>query len=135
MSNAFFTPTAFNRAIFSAAAHALRAVDYLHRLQPGASRPPHRRPRHPRHSISSALWCSRWSAAMTDRDGPPDKTPWGQKDFEHELLPGFTMVSTSGHGGLYLTANQREAIPDALKPHSAGGKGMWWEEDCAWSLP
>ena len=72
---------------------------------------------------------------MTDRERPPDGTPWGHKDFEDEPIPGFTMVHTSRHGGLYLTAKQQETIPDALKPPSAGGEGIWWEEDCAWSLP
>src|SRR5437899_2988864 len=72
---------------------------------------------------------------MTDDDRPPENTPWGHKDFEDEPIPGFTTVSTSRHGGLYLTAKQREDIPDALKQYSKDGKGMWWEEDCAWSLP
>jgi hypothetical protein len=72
---------------------------------------------------------------MPDKDRPPDKTPWGHKDHEFEHIPGFTMVSTSGHGGLYLTAKQRAEIPEPLKQYSHDGKGLWWEEDCAWSLP
>ena len=72
---------------------------------------------------------------MTDDDRPPENTPWGQKDHEEEGIPGFWWVSTPGHGGLYLRAEQREAIPENLKARSADRKGMWWEEDCAWSLP
>jgi hypothetical protein len=52
---------------------------------------------------------------MPDKGRPPDKTPCGQKDHEFEHTPGFTMVSTSGHGELYLTAKQRAEIPEPLK--------------------
>ena len=65
----------------------------------------------------------------------PKQTPWGEKQFEHEMTPGITQVETSGHGGLWLDDDQRRQIPEYLRKHSFGGKGIWWEEDCAWSLP
>jgi hypothetical protein len=68
-------------------------------------------------------------------DRAPRETPWGEKQFEGEIAAGFTKVETSGHGGLWLDNDQRREIPEYLRKHSFGGKGIWWEEDCAWSLP
>ena len=72
---------------------------------------------------------------MADDERPPADTPWGKSYGESEHIPGFWSVSTSRHGGLYLNAEQREAIPENLKAQSKDGEGMWWEEDCAWALP
>jgi uncharacterized protein DUF7007 len=69
-------------------------------------------------------------------DRAPQKTPWGEKQFEfYDPELGFTRVETSGHGGIWLDEKQRAQIPDFLKKYSHGGEGQWWEEDCAWSLP
>jgi hypothetical protein len=72
---------------------------------------------------------------MRDDETPPDETPWGRKQEEWEDVAGFSWVSTPGHGGIYLRDEQRQAIPESLKPYSADGEGIWWEEDWAWSLP
>jgi hypothetical protein len=72
---------------------------------------------------------------MADDEGPPEITPWGERDEPDKLFGGFWWVSAERHGGLYLTAEQREAIPESLKGHSRDGDGIWWEENSAWSLP
>jgi hypothetical protein len=73
---------------------------------------------------------------MADDERPPEETPWGtERDEPDKLFAGFWWIYTSRHGGLYLTAQQREAIPESLKAHSRDGTGVWWEENTAWSLP
>jgi hypothetical protein len=72
---------------------------------------------------------------MMDSERAPLETPWGEKYEDWDAIPGFTFVSTSRHGGLYLTPDQRKEIPDIIKPHSSDQDGAWWEEDSAWSLP
>jgi hypothetical protein len=72
---------------------------------------------------------------MADDERPPERTPWGPKQEEWEDMAGFWWVSTPGHGGIYLKAEQRKDIPDLIKPHSSDAEGVWWEEDSAWSLP
>jgi hypothetical protein len=73
-----------------------------------------------------------------DDERPPGTTPWGVKEKPDRLVAGFWLVNASNHGGLYLTEEQRKAIPDSLKAHSTEGTGIWWEwseENGAWSLP
>lgn len=73
---------------------------------------------------------------MTDTsDVAPKNTPWGEKQFESEIIPGFVQVETSRHGGIWLNEQQAAQIPARLKTYSRDGNGVWWEEDCAWSLP
>lgn len=72
---------------------------------------------------------------MADDEGPPEITPWGERDEPDKLFGGFWWVSAERHGGLYLTAEQRKAIPESLRGHSRDGDGIWWEENSAWSLP
>src|ERR1039458_3269355 len=72
--------------------------------------------------------------AMPDDERPPEITPWGPKQEEWQDMAGFWWVSTPRHGGIYLTPEQRKDIPDLIKPHGSDAEGIWWEEDCAWSL-
>ena len=72
---------------------------------------------------------------MSDDDRPPEITPWGPKQEEWEDMAGFWWVSTPRRGGIYLTPEQRKDIPDLIKPHSSDADEIWWEEDCACSLP
>ncbi len=72
---------------------------------------------------------------MADDERPPEITPWGERDEPDKFFGGFWWVNTERHGGLYLTAEQRKAIPESLKAHSTDRDGTWWEEDSAWSLP
>ena len=71
---------------------------------------------------------------MSEDERPPEITPWGPKQEEWQDMAGFWWVSTPGHGGVYLTPEQRKDIPDLVKPHSSDAEGIWWEEDGAWSL-
>jgi hypothetical protein len=70
-----------------------------------------------------------------DNDKAPDDTPWGKKQMQWSNSPGLIEVDTARHGGLYVMPALRERIPDSLKKYSADGKGAWWEEDQACSLP
>jgi len=73
---------------------------------------------------------------MADNERPPEETPWGsERDEPDKFFGKFWWIHTSRHGGLYLTAQQQEAIPESLKAHSKNGTGVWWEENTAWSLP
>jgi hypothetical protein len=67
---------------------------------------------------------------------PPETTPWGDRTEPDMLVGGFWWVVTASvDGGLYLTAEQRRAVPNAVKVHSQDGDGIWWEDKSAWSLP
>jgi ankyrin repeat protein len=72
---------------------------------------------------------------MADDERPPEITPWGDREEPDKLFGGFWWVKAERHGGLYLTAEQRMAIPESLQEHSRDGDGIWWEENSAWSLP
>jgi hypothetical protein len=74
-------------------------------------------------------------AGSAEGTNPPEMTPWGPKQEEWQDMAGFWWVSTPRHGGIYLTPEQRQDIPDLIKPHSSDTDGIWWEEDSAWSLP
>jgi hypothetical protein len=59
-------------------------------------------------------------------------TPWGQVQHQKQLAPGIVMVSTAGHGGIWLSPERQAQLPAwALEiSNSYGPKPMWWEEDC-----
>lgn len=65
----------------------------------------------------------------------PELTPWGKRHSEFEIFSGFVSVETPRHGGVWLSEQQRAQIPVYLKRLSVGKEGIWWEEDCAWSIP
>lgn len=73
---------------------------------------------------------------MPADEKPPWETPWGtERDEPDKYFGGFWWVHTSRHGGLYLTPEQQEVIPESLKVYSKNETGEWWEENTAWSLP
>jgi hypothetical protein len=72
---------------------------------------------------------------MSNSTACPHNTPWGEKQIETEIMPGFVSVDTSGHGGIWLAPEHAAKIPAFLKKFSADGRAVWWEEDTAWSLP
>ena len=58
-----------------------------------------------------------------------DRTPWGQADFPEELGDGIYSISTPSHGGIYMGADARRAIPAEVRKTFMNG-GAWAEEDC-----
>lgn len=58
----------------------------------------------------------------------PAHSPWGSCDHATELLPGLWTVSTPGHGGLFLSEERNQLIPDYMRSESG-----WYEEDCEWA--
>ena len=58
-----------------------------------------------------------------------DRTPWGQADFPDELGEGIYSISTPSHGGIYMGADARRAIPAEVRKTFMNG-GAWAEEDC-----
>lgn len=65
---------------------------------------------------------------------PPKHTPWGHADHITILADGIASVSTSSHGGIWLS-EERWAQLTAKFPmvQSWAGEG-WLEEDCDWCV-
>ena len=60
-------------------------------------------------------------------------SPWGAIQDEREILPGIVSVSTAGHGGIIVSAERLEQMPDYMRVGYAG-RGAF-EEDCDWAIP
>lgn len=58
----------------------------------------------------------------------PQCSSWGAIQEAEEILPGIWSVSTASHGGLILSDERQEAMPEALT--IVGG---FYEEDVNWS--
>ena len=63
-----------------------------------------------------------------DMTGDAVHTPWGRADYVEELAEGIWRVSTPGHGGLKLSRERWQELPDLVRdsfltPNFA-------EEDC-----
>jgi len=70
-------------------------------------------------------------------DSPPkpgDCSPWGVIDSATPLGPDAVAVSTPSHGGIWVTAQALETIPEPLRVTAYSGGG-WFEEDCDWCIP
>lgn len=59
----------------------------------------------------------------------PDDCMWGEIDFAVELVPGIWAVSTPSHGGLILSDQRQQAMPETLRLD-----GNQYEQDCNWAL-
>ncbi|MGE4404387.1 DUF7007 domain-containing protein [Pseudomonas sp.] len=58
----------------------------------------------------------------------PEWSNWDAIEEAEELLPGIWSVSTASHGGLILSGERQEAMPEALRIEGAS-----YEEDVNWS--
>ena len=54
-------------------------------------------------------------------------TPWGPIQTYHHIADGVTMIHTARHGGLYLSAQRVEELPDEYEPFTKSKH--WAEED------
>src|SRR5437762_1102035 len=57
-------------------------------------------------------------------------TPWGRADSAGIIAEGIAFVSTPSHGGIFLSAEMNEKIPEVFRR-----QGGWYEEDCDWAIP
>jgi len=57
------------------------------------------------------------------------ETPWGKAQCVTNITDWLIKVSTSSHGGLRVSQDYNQFIPNELRD----GQG-WYEEDCAWSI-
>lgn len=66
-----------------------------------------------------------------DESQMPAKTPWGKPQHVQTIAPGIILVSTSTHGGFWLSPEQNKKIPEVLKKNTFGQNGLkgWYEED------
>lgn len=60
-------------------------------------------------------------------------SPWGAVQHQSEIADGITQVSTASHGGLVLSDERLQAMPEQYKINNYGG-GRYFEEDCEWAL-
>lgn len=61
-------------------------------------------------------------------------SPWGCIDHVTPLGPHAVSVSTSSHGGIWVSPEGLERIPQALRA-TRYSPGPWFEEDCDWCIP
>lgn len=59
----------------------------------------------------------------------PASSPWGSIQQADRLAAGIWSVMTASHGGILLSDERQEAMPEALRLD-----GGIYEEDCDWSL-
>lgn len=58
----------------------------------------------------------------------PRSSPWGSVQHSTVLADGIVRVSTSSHGGIWLSRERQARMPLALKMDT-----NWYEEDCDWA--
>lgn len=64
-------------------------------------------------------------------------TPWGPVQYEKQLAPGVVLVSTAGHGGIWLSDERWARFAEVAGPYTtwlsrtngSGNGGRWFEED------
>lgn len=57
-------------------------------------------------------------------------TPWGRADYVEEIQPFLGVVGTAGHGGVKVSEEYNNKIPESVRNQSG-----WYEEDCEWCIP
>ena len=64
----------------------------------------------------------------------PKSTPWGVPDSITELAEGIVSVSTSSHGGYWISDARLTEMPEKYRRCIyLEDKPNWFEEDCAWA--
>jgi hypothetical protein len=58
-------------------------------------------------------------------------SPWGAVQTQKEIAPGIVSVSTSSHGGIFVSPELRDRLVIQDTAYSRDG---WFEEDCDWSF-
>lgn len=80
--------------------------------------------------------------ATAARDDTPRfaDTPWGPAQHVERLADGIYLISTAGHGGIWLSMPRIEQLHEAVGDYKTwldreSGRGGWFEEDCDMLLP
>jgi len=60
----------------------------------------------------------------------PASSPWGTPQSSTRLASGIWSITTSSHGGIWLSPERNADVPDYM----ADATG-WYEEDLAWAVP
>lgn len=60
----------------------------------------------------------------------PKHSPWGHPQDRSPVAEGIVFFSTASHGGYWLSAKRRAAMPYQLKAFKTFAGGNWFEEDC-----
>ena len=60
-------------------------------------------------------------------------SPWGAIQEQRPITDDIISVSTASHGGLYVSFEFLEQMPEFMRSTPYSG-GNWFEEDCDWSL-
>jgi hypothetical protein len=60
-------------------------------------------------------------------------TPWGPAQSARTLAPGIVLVTTAGHGGVWLSRDRWYALTATERAYARrwAGDAGWLEEDCA----
>lgn len=79
-------------------------------------------------------------AGLGKPTAPGSSSPWGPVQTIEELLDGVVLVTTAGHGGVWLSQARLAEIPAELQGLNRFGGGSWFEEDCeilicVWTFP
>ena len=74
----------------------------------------------------------------TDRDQPRKGSPtkWGAVDMITTLAPGIIFASTPSHGGIWLSQEREQQIPEEIRAIAREfSPEQWYEEDCDIVIP
>lgn len=64
-------------------------------------------------------------------------TPWGESQTMDKIIDGMYIVTTAGHGGIYLYKSLERKVL-AMFPTIVNNDfyhRQFWEEDCMWCFP
>jgi hypothetical protein len=80
--------------------------------------------------------------SVQPRAGSP--SPWDRIDETYPVVPGIVVVSTPGHGGIWISREWICQLPTEVMDWCVSQRNrrgcythgpQWFEEDCAWSIP
>jgi hypothetical protein len=74
----------------------------------------------------------------TDRDQPRPGSPtkWGAVDTITTIAPGIIFASTPSHGGIWLSQEREQQIPEEIRAIAREfSPEQWYEEDCDAVIP
>ena len=61
-------------------------------------------------------------------------TPWGCSYTCDQIAPGIVLITTGSHGGIYLSPERADAMPEPYRSKVRFAGGTWFEEDYDWIL-
>jgi hypothetical protein len=61
-------------------------------------------------------------------------TPWGKAQTTEAITDGMIAYTTAGHGGIKLSEERFERMPEPYKSVAPFAGRLWYEEDADWAL-